>query len=81
MVKTCVAPAVVSKSATNRAVIEMRGRSFLSERADEKYGMTACTCAAEAERVMSNIINNSIKWSFTGGVSDWMIKTLRERTL
>jgi hypothetical protein len=36
MVITWVAPAVSSRSATSRAVIEMRGASFLSERAKEK---------------------------------------------
>jgi len=51
--------------ATRRAVMQMRGASFLSERANEKYGMIAWTCFAAAARAMSSIIKSSIKWSFT----------------
>ena len=81
IVITWVAPAVSSRSATRRAVMQMRGASFLSERANEKYGTIACTALAPAPRAMSSIISSSIRWSLTGGESDWTMKTSRERTL
>ena len=81
IVITWVAPAVSRRSATSRAVMQMRGASFLSDRANEKYGMMAWTAFAPAPRAMSSIISSSIRWSLTGGESDCTMNTSRERTL
>ena len=70
MVSTRVAPAVASRSATSRAPMEIRGASFLSERAYAKCGMTAVMCAAEAPRAASSISSSSNRFSCTGGTSD-----------
>ena len=80
MVSTRLAPAVRSISATSRPVIEMRGASFLSERAYEKYGITAVTRRAEALRSASSVISSSMMWSLTGSVNDCTTKTSRSRT-
>jgi hypothetical protein len=71
MVSTRVAPAVANKSATNRAPIEMRGASFLSERAYAKCGMTAVMWAADAPRAASSMSSSSTRLSCTGGTNDW----------
>src|SRR5258707_12147573 len=42
--------------------------------------MTALMDPALARLSASHMINSSIKWSFTGGEVDWMIKTSRPRT-
>src|SRR5450759_1522483 len=41
----------------------------------------ACTAFAPAPRAMSSIISSSIRWSLTGGESDWTMNTSRDRTL
>ena len=71
MVSTRVAPAVASMSATSRAPMEIRGASFLSDRAYAKCGMTAVMWAADAPRAASSISSSSNRFSCTGGTSDW----------
>ena len=61
-------PATESKSATNFAPIETRGLSFLSCRAQPKYGMTATTLLADALLAASTISRSSIKLSELGKV-------------
>src|SRR2546428_159599 len=48
---------------------------------EPKYGMTAVIRSAEARRNASTITSNSIKFSFTGGLVDWMTNTSSPRTL
>ena len=80
MVKTRWAPALVIKLATSFAEIGTRGRSFLSERAYPKYGITAVTRSADARMKASHIINSSIRCRSDGGQVGWTIKTSWPRT-
>jgi len=68
MVMTRVAPAVSSRLATSLAAIGTRGLSFLSCRAQPKYGMTAVICLAEARLAASIISSISIRFSEEGWV-------------
>src|SRR5262245_9007659 len=80
IVSTRSAPAVWSRSAISRAVIEMRGRSFLSERAYGKYGSTAVMRPAEACFNASIVISSSRMPSETGVQEGWITNTSASRT-
>jgi hypothetical protein len=80
MVRTRSVPAVWSRSAIRRAAIEMRGRSFLSERVYGKYGSTAVMRPAEACFRASIVIRSSMIPSDTGGHEGWITNTSASRT-
>src|SRR6185295_3641307 len=80
MVSTRLAPAVANRSARRRAVMEIRGSSFLSLRAYGKYGRTAVTRRAEACRSASSRINSSTMFSDRGGAAVCTTNTSCSRT-
>ena len=59
--------------------MEIRGASFLSDRAYAKCGITAVMWAADAPRAASSINSSSNRFSWTGGTSDWTMYTSRRR--
>src|SRR5690242_14305453 len=61
--------------------MEIRGASFLSERAYAKCGITALTRPADAPRAASAISSSSTRFSCTGRTRDWMMNTSRSRQL
>jgi hypothetical protein len=63
---TRVTPAAVSRSATSRAEIGVRGFDFRSCRAYPKYGITATIEPADALFSASIITSSSMRLSFTG---------------
>src|SRR5882724_6878765 len=79
-VSTRFAPAVATRSARRRAVMEMRGSSFLSLRAYGKYGRTAVTRRAEACVSASSRINSSTMFSDSGGADVCTTNTSSSRT-
>src|SRR4029453_11086832 len=79
-VSTRFAPAVASRSAMRRAVMEIRGSSFLSLRAYGKYGRTAVTRRAEACLSASSRINSSTMFSDRGGAAVCTTNTSCSRT-
>src|SRR6185295_4439663 len=80
MVSTRLAPAVANRSARRRAVMEIRGSSFLSLRAYGKYGRTAVTRRAEACLSASSRIISSTMFSDRGGAAVCTTNTSCSRT-
>ena len=79
-VSTRSAPAVANRSAISRAVIEMRGSSFLSLRAYGKYGSTAVTRRADECLSASRMMSSSTMFSDSGGHAVCTTNTSSSRT-
>ncbi len=54
-------------------MIGSRGRDFLSCREYGYHGTTAVIRFAEASFAAWIMISSSTRWSFTGGLPDWMM--------
>src|SRR3954469_9491690 len=72
-------PAISSASATSLAVIGSPGAGFFSCREYGNHGTTAVIRFAEASFAAWIMISSSTRWSFTGRLPDWMMKTSAPR--
>jgi hypothetical protein len=72
-------PATSSASATSLAVIGSRGADFLSWREYGNHGTTAVIRFADASLAAWIMISSSTRWSFTGVLPDWTMKTSAPR--